>query len=196
MNSDSEIAFADTLSDDHEAVPVVAAFADIEHARTAAQALHDEGFHRTWIGVTHPTADKDDADDTTGEATRVDNDEKASVAVKVGRFLNGERDGMSLYQSLRRHGVADGEAMRIDNALEPNDVLLVVNGSNHPELAAQIMEDGNGDILSGGYAGSETFSREQRLAPGGFNELREERLKTAYAPSLREESFTTRYDED
>jgi uncharacterized protein (TIGR02271 family) len=75
--------------------------------------------------------------------------EGETVGEKVERFFSGERGGRTLYDELMRHGVAETEARRIDRSLEPNSAILTVDGSNHPELAAQMIEETGGHILAG-----------------------------------------------
>ncbi len=57
MNYDTGTA----RDDAYEGRALVAAFPDRESAHQAARSLHDEGFGRTWIGVTHSAADPNDA---------------------------------------------------------------------------------------------------------------------------------------
>jgi len=199
VNSDSEYAHGDTGSN-----ALVAAFGDRESAHEAAKDLRDEGFHKIWIGV------------IIGDATL--KSENESIGAKVGRFFTGEMDGASLTQTLARHGVSEAEAQRIEERLEPEDVILTVNGSNHPELAARIIEDCGGDILSGesftlstiewavdddrsgsellGYADPTEFARGQRVDDEGLTRLRNERILSESVPTIREDLFVMTYDED
>jgi hypothetical protein len=199
VNSDSEYAHGDAGTS-----ALVAAFADRESAHEAAKDLRDEGFHKIWIGV------------ILGDETL--KSENESIGAKVGRFFTGEMDGASLTQTLTRHGVSETEAQRIEDQLEPEDVILTVNGSNHPELAARIVEDCGGDILSGesftlstvewevdddrsgsellGYADPTEVARGQRVDDEGLTRLRNERLLSDSVPTIREELFVMSYDED
>jgi hypothetical protein len=191
MNSDTEFARGETPfdPDDHT---VVAAFADKDTAQRAVKALNEEGFHKTWIGVTKADFEIDEANDSGIITTKVEDD---SIAGKIGRFFSGGKGGTSLYKALQRHGVSEFEASRIDAALEPNDVILTVHGSNHPELAAQLIEDLNGDILSGGYEDADIYARDMRLEEGGRSRLRDERLQSGIVPTYSEELFVV-YDDD
>ncbi len=143
----------------YEGRALVAAFPDRESAHQAAHRLHDEGFGRTWIGVTHSAADPDDASTsavTSGGQTQVTSDEGDSLGAKIGRFFSGESGERTLYDELVRHGVAATEARRIDGSLAPNSAILTVDGHNHPELAAQIVESNGGHVLAGEAFGSGT----------------------------------------
>lgn len=154
----------------YEGRALVAAFADRETAHAAARALHDEGFKRTWIGVTHPSGDTSysgtsgTASTATGQ-THVTSDGGDTLGEKIGRFFSGESGERTLYDELVRHGVAASEARRIDGSLAPSSAILTVDGHNHPELAATLIERSGGHILAGesfgtgttgGYAGSTT----------------------------------------
>ncbi len=141
---------------------LVAAFADRETAHAAAHALHDEGFGRTWIGVTHASEDTTayagtGAGTTTGQ-TQVTSDDGDSLGDKIGRFFSGASGDRTLYDELVRHGVASSEARRIDGSLAPNSAILTVDGHNHPELAATLIEQNGGHILAGESFGTGTYA--------------------------------------
>lgn len=197
MNSDLEYARGDNGKQ-----ALVAAFYNREAALETVKRLGAEGFHETWIGVTSDDQIFQSADDSAG--------------AKIGRFINGKADGASLAETLVRHGVAENEARRIDRSVEPNDVILTVAGHNHPELAAQIVEDAGGEILSGesfvpanidwtesldqlgsqllGYEDPNLYARGQRLDAGDLTRLRSERLGRNTVPTVREELFVIIFD--
>lgn len=199
MNSDSELAHNEI-----DLRALVAAFGDRETAHVAAKNLRDEGFHKIWIGVTYDESALKSEDD--------------SIGAKLVRFFSGEADGSTLVETLTRHGVSEPEAQRVERHLEPNDVLLTVNGSNHPELAARIVEDAGGDVLAGesfvftsiewtapddrpgsellGYEDPTEFARGQRVDDTDLTRLRNERLTFPAVPTLRDEIFVARFDED
>jgi hypothetical protein len=181
MNGDSELARGETL-DEHV---VVAAFADRDTARAAAKALRDEGFHKAWIGVTRAAVVADTRYNTGSITTKVDTADE-SVGAKIGRFFSGEENGANLYDSLTRHGV---DPRRIDASIEPNDVILTVNGSNYPELAAQIIEDFEGDVLAGGFDQADRIAADQRVDEAGRAQLRDARFRTATIPAMGEDIF-------
>jgi hypothetical protein len=184
MNADSELARGETL-DEHV---VVAAFADRTTARAAAKALRDEGFHKAWIGVTRASVEADARYNTGLITTKVDAADD-SVGAKIGRFFSGETNGADLYDSLTRRGVDPDDARRIDASIEPNDVILTVNGSNYPEFAAQIIEDFEGDVLAGGFDESDRIAADQRFDEAGRAQLRDDRLRDAVIPVLSEDIF-------
>lgn len=142
----------------YEGRALVAAFADRESAHVAARALHDEGFGRTWIGVTHAGDTTSYSGTTSSSATtgqtRVTSDGGDSLGDKIGRFFSGESGERTLYDELVRHGVAASEARRIDGSLAPSSAILTVDGHNHPELAASLIEQNGGHILAGESFGS------------------------------------------
>ena len=200
MNSDSEFARS-TMG----GRALVAAYADREGAHQAAKLLRKEGFHKIWIGVTRPES---------GDLTS----ENDSMSAKIGRFISGEADGGGLIETLMRHGVTVTEAERVERQLEPNDVVVTVDGDNHPELAAQIMEDCGGDVLSGesfvfttvewtsmdnrigsellGYQDPNEYARGKRVDDTEITRLRNERLLSDTIPTLREDVFIARFDND
>jgi uncharacterized protein (TIGR02271 family) len=75
--------------------------------------------------------------------------EGETLGERIQRFFTGESGGRRLDDELIRHGVAEAEARRIDRSLEPNSAILTVDGSNHPELAAHIIEETGGHIVAG-----------------------------------------------
>jgi uncharacterized protein (TIGR02271 family) len=144
VNTDRDYARDDV----YEGRALVAAFSDRESAHEAASSLHHEGFRNIWTGVTRAADGERDADaDITSRMTIEDSDD--SIGAKIGRFFSGESSGSGLYDALVRHGVTAREAQRIDGSLAPNSTILTVDGSNHPELAARIIEMGGGHILAG-----------------------------------------------
>ena len=198
MNSDS-----DYLHGNSDGEAMVAAFGSHGLAHEAAKRLREEGFHKIWIGVTRADA-----------SLKTDDD---SVGGKIGRFFSGERDGESLTETLALHGVSEVDALRIEGSIEPSDVLLTVNGSNHPELAASIIENLDGDVLSGesfvyakvtwpgvddqlgshvlGYEDPTQYARGGRIDDGTFTRLRSERFQIDTVPTLREDIFIFGYDD-
>jgi len=199
VNSDAELARSET-----GAGALVAAFGDRQTAHETVKRLRAEGFHKTWIGVTSADESLRSADDSAG--------------AKLGRFLSGKADGSTLTETLMKHGVSEAEALRVDASIEPDDVIITVDGHNHPELAAQIVEDFGGDILSGesfafttidwtnaddrlgsqllGYQDPNLYARGQRVDDEGFTRLRNERLRNDTLPILSEDIFVYSFDDD
>ena len=197
VNSDSEIARGEIAER-----ALVAAFSNRESAHAAAKNLHEEGFHKIWLGVT--------SEETTIKS------EDDSLPARLGRFFKGESDGKSLVQTLALHGVGGADAQRVERQLEPNEVILTVDGSNHPELAARIIESSQGDVLSGesfvfttvewtapeevpgsvtlGYEDPTEYARGMRVDDAELLRLRSERLLTGAVPTLREELFVMHFD--
>ncbi len=167
MNYDTGTA----RDDAYEGRALVAAFADRETAHAAAHALHDEGFGRTWIGVTHASEDTTayagtGTGTTTGQ-THVTSDGGDSLGDKIGRFFSGASGDRTLYDELVRHGVASSEARRIDGSLAPNSAILTVDGHNHPELAATLIEQNGGHILAGESFGTSSYASDTTASAVG-----------------------------
>jgi hypothetical protein len=199
VNSDSEIARGEIAER-----ALVAAFSNRESAHAAAKNLHEEGFHKIWLGVT--------SEETTIKS------EDDSLPARLGRFFKGESDGKSLVQTLALHGVGGADAQRVERQLEPNEVILTVDGSNHPELAARIIESSQGDVLSGesfvfttvewtapeevpgsvtlGYEDPNEYARGLRIDDTELTRLRSERQLTGAVPTLREELFVMHFDNE
>jgi hypothetical protein len=199
VNSDSDYARGD-IGDR----ALVAAFGDRQTAHDAAKTLRDDGFHKVWIGVTR------------GDETVAADDD--SVAAKLGRFFRGESNDHTLTDTLIARGVSASEAQRLGSRIVPSDVILTVDGSNHPEMAAQIIEDCGGDVLSGesfvytqidwapsdemlgsqllGYEDPNLFARGQRVDDESISRLRSERMQITTVPTLGEDYFIASYEDD
>jgi uncharacterized protein (TIGR02271 family) len=148
---------------------LVALFAGRDTAREAAHRLHDEGFHDTWIGVTHVAGDSYDDGElymapvgSTGVAASsgaaasgdvVVESDSDSIGDKIGRFFTGESGTRSLYDELVNHGVDRASALRVEDQIPPESAVLTVDAANHPEAAAAIIEQAGGHLIAGeGFA--------------------------------------------
>jgi hypothetical protein len=189
MNGDSDLAHGETL-DEHV---VVAAFPGPDIAREAAKTLREEGFHKTWIGVTRAGVESD-ARYNTGRITTTVDSADDSVGAKLTRFFSGEVNGASLYDNLTRRGVDPADARRIDGSIEPSAVILTVSGSNDPKRAAQIIADFEGDVLAGTFdeadhRAADHGSDDERRARLRDERLRDERLRDATNAVTGEDIF-------
>jgi hypothetical protein len=126
------------------AATVGAAFVNRERAHDAVHRLHDEGFSDSWIGVTRSDEVVDyRAAESASEQTRVESDNWF-----MRFFGEGEE---SLYDALVRHGVSEADARAVGE-LPDKSAVLTVDGSNHPELAAQILAQGGGQLITRAFA--------------------------------------------
>ena len=172
---------SDSYHDDAHPSALVAVFADRELARNAISQLHQEGFHKTWLGLTEPMRATD---------TQVQSDNA------LARFFGSSEE--SLHDALLKHGVSEVDARKLDDTLPARSAVVTVDGKNHPELAAQIVAQCEGEMVSslgerdlyrsygageadgkmskdrlrdlGGYRAGEKLGEERRI------QLREERL--------------------
>ncbi|GAC1423261.1 MAG: hypothetical protein NVSMB64_31300 [Candidatus Velthaea sp.] len=172
---------------------IAATFDSREAAHDAAQRLHDQGFHGAWIGLTKPMHGDGGGDRYTGATTATAGD---TTAVESGNWfqrLLGEGDE-TLHDALVRHGVREADFTSI-GPVAPGSAILTIDGMNHPELAAEIISECDGEVITSGatergfafddadissapdytnygqYRGGEAIDEARRL------ELREERLR-------------------
>jgi hypothetical protein len=134
-----------TLINDAPAV-IAAVFADRDSAHGAAHQLHEEGFRDTWIGLTR-TADS--ANYSVYERPEREAGETRVEADNWFMRFFGEGD-QSLFDALERHGVSREDADAA-GTLPPHSAILTVDGANHPELAAQLIRQCGGQVLTRGF---------------------------------------------
>ncbi|GAC1562465.1 MAG: hypothetical protein NVS3B17_15900 [Vulcanimicrobiaceae bacterium] len=176
-------------SETHEHAPhsLVAVFATRDYAHRAISRLHEEGFHHTWLGVTEAMGDSMSA--RSGEtSTRIEPDNA------FARFFGAGGD--TLHEALIKHGVAESDAAQLDNTLPADSAIVTVRGENHPELAAQIVSECEGEMISSvgsgalydDYASEQTgrsLPKERLSELGGYRAG--ERLDEAKRLQLRQE---------
>jgi uncharacterized protein (TIGR02271 family) len=129
---------------DLERTTLAAAFGDREQAHEAIHRLHDEGFRETWLGITR----SDDTSPSTTSAALAAGETRVEADNWFNRFF-GEGDE-SLYDALVRRGVAEADARGV-GSLAPHSAILTVYGENHPELAAQIIAENGGRLITRGF---------------------------------------------
>jgi uncharacterized protein (TIGR02271 family) len=88
------------------------------------------------------------------EGRTVEPAEGESLGDRIARFFGGGGK-RSLYDELVRHGVASSEARRLDHGLFPNSAILTVDGANHPELAAELIEEAGGQVVAGEHVAAD-----------------------------------------
>ena len=125
---------------------LVATFSSREAAHQAASRLHEEGFNRTWIGITRAMEEAYSAPANAGAGMRVESENA------LARFF-GTGDE-SLHEALLQHGVSESDAARIDGTLPADSAILTVDGANHPELAAQVVAECGGSMVASAGAGA------------------------------------------
>lgn len=130
------------------ATTVAAVFSDHERAHDAVHQLHEDGFRETWIGRTkygEETLHDGDAEMSASAQTRIESD-------NWFMRLFGEGDE-SLHDALVRHGVLEMDVRRA-GSLPPHSAIVTVDGANHPELAAEILFEAGGRIITSGLGES------------------------------------------
>jgi hypothetical protein len=154
-----------------EGSAVVATFTDRSRADKAIQALHDEGFRRTWLAVIDRTAAGPDTfspgNGTTAQRRWFRKDAK-----------------QTLYDALRDRGVSDDVALGLDDSCDDGDNILVAESANDPAYAQEIVQREGGKLLSA------PTPLKADAAPPDRNALRERR--NAIAAVVREDVFVCR----
>ncbi|MDB5070186.1 MAG: hypothetical protein JWM87_1297 [Candidatus Eremiobacteraeota bacterium] len=148
---------------------VVATYTDRNGADKAIQALHDEGFKRTWLAVIDRSAAGPDTFQQ-GDATA------------QRRWFRKDAK-QTLYDALRDRGVSDDVALQLDDSCDDGDVILVTESANDPAYAQEIVQREGGKLLS-------APTPLKADAPADRSALRERRQ--AIAPVVREDVFVCR----
>lgn len=149
---------------------VVASFTDRSRADAAIQALHGEGFRRTWLAVIDRSA--------AGPQTFHPGD-----GTSQRRWFRKDAT-QSLYDALRDRGVSDDLAARLDDSVDDGTSILVAESANDPGYAQEIVERGGGTLLSA------PTPLKADAEPPDRDALRERR--TSIAPVVREDVFICR----
>ena len=116
------------------ATAVVATFTDRSKADKSVQALHDEGFRRTWLAVIDRSAGGPDTF-TSGDGT------------PQRRWFRKDVK-QTLYDALRDRGVSDDVALQLDDSCDDGNIILVAESANDPLFAQEIVEREGGKLLS------------------------------------------------
>jgi hypothetical protein len=149
---------------------VVATYTERDRADKAIQALHDEGFRRTWLAVIdRSAAGPDTFQQVDGTAQR--------------RWFRKDAK-QTLYDALRDRGVSDDVALQLDDSCDDGDVVLVTESANDPAYAQEIVQREGGKLLSA------PTPLKADAAPPDRGALRERR--EAIAPVVREDVFVCR----
>ena len=149
---------------------VVASFTDRSRADAAIQALHGEGFRRTWLAVIDRSAAGPQAfhpGDGTSQRRWFRKDAK-----------------QTLYDALRDRGVTDDDALQLDDSCDDGDTILVTESANDPTYAQEIVQREGGKLLSA------PTPLKADAAPPDRDALRQRRQ--AIAAVVREDIFVCR----
>ncbi len=150
----------DSADNDSQESALVATFPDRETAHQAVQQLHHEGFRDTWIGLTRSNSDGGFAGSAASSEPRVEEDNA------LARFFGGGDE--SLHSALLRHGVSETDASRVDTTLPTNSAILTVHGANHPELAAQIVSQCGGTMVTSAASSRLNDTYSDRMGSAGM----------------------------
>jgi len=153
-----------------EGSAVVATFTDRAGADKAIQALHDEGFRRTWLAVIDRTAAGADTFNP-GDGT------------PQRRWFRKDAK-QTLYDALRDRGVGDDVALQLDDSCDDGDNILVAESANDPTYAQEIVQRAGGKLLSA------PTPLKADAAPPDRDALRERRKSIAAV--VREDVFVCR----
>jgi hypothetical protein len=149
---------------------VVATYGERSRADATVQALHDEGFRRTWLAVIDRSAAGPDALQP-GDATA------------QRRWFRKDAK-QTLYDALRDRGVGDDIALQLDDTCDDGNIILVVESANDPLYAQEIVRREGGNLLSA------PTRLKADAAPPDRDALRGRR--EAIAPVVREDVFVCR----
>lgn len=127
---------------------LAATFNDRDSARDAIKQLHEQGFHKAWVGLTKPMDGEGGGDRYTGATTATAADETMVQPENWLARMFGESE-QSLHDALVKHGVRESD-LRSLRALVPGTAILTIDGSNHPELAAQVISECGGTLITSG----------------------------------------------
>lgn len=169
----------------HERRALVALFDNRAIAHDALASLRAEAFNRVWLG----SMLRDGSLAT---------DEKTTLGERIGKFFSGWDYDRPLFDALVRNGVEEQVADALDRSIPPNSIVMTVDGRNHPELAAEIIERCGGQVLAGetfeqtidardgtpasgaralGYGDSDRYARGESIDADRLIQLRSERIE-------------------
>jgi hypothetical protein len=149
---------------------VVATFTDRSRAAATVEALHGEGFRRTWLAVIDRSAAGPDAFQPGDGTTQ-------------RRWFRKDAK-QTLYDALRDRGVGDDVALQLDDSCDDGDFILVVESANDPMYAQEIVQRDGGKLLSA------PTQLKADAAPPDRDALRQRR--ESIAPVVREDIFVCR----
>jgi hypothetical protein len=149
---------------------VVATFTERSRADKAVQALHDDGFRRTWLAVIDRSA--------AGQDTFQPGD-----GTPQRRWFRKDAK-QTLYDALRDRGVGDDVALQLDDGCDDGDIILVAESANDPTYAQEIVQREGGKLLSA------PTPLKVDAAPPDRDALRQRR--EAIAAVVREDVFVCR----
>jgi len=146
---------------------LAATFTEPDRAHRAVRQLHEQGFHKAWIGLTKPVDGEGGGDRYTGAVTATVPDETMVRPENWLARLFGDSE-QSLHDTLVKHGVRESDLHSL-RALVPGTAILTVDGSNHPELAAQIMNECGGRLITRG-ATNTGYAFDDAVLDGDFED--------------------------
>lgn len=125
---------------------LVASFPNQPCAEEAARDLHRAGARHTWLGVTTHGEEGPSLRGHGVGGERHEHVEELGVGHVAARWFHRDHDEL-LRDALRRHGVADTEARRIDGIVADGSYLLVAEDVFDPSEAASIARLHGGTLL-------------------------------------------------
>ena len=153
-----------------EGTAVVATFTERSRADATVQALHGEGFRRTWLAVIDRSAAGPDTFNPSDGTTR-------------RRWFRKDAK-QTLYDALRDRGVGDDVALQLDDTCDDGNIIIVAESANDPLYAQEIVQREGGTLLSA------PTRLKADAAPPDRDALRGRR--EGIAPVVREDVFVCR----
>jgi uncharacterized protein (TIGR02271 family) len=121
---------------------IAATFPDRANAHEALTKLHDAGFRKVWLGVTHG-----DATTGTGATVASEGTTGGGIMESLGRFFTGEgAQEQALHQALIAHGLSDAQARRLEASVPAGAAIVTADGENDRNEAIEILQNNGGNV--------------------------------------------------
>ena len=151
MNTNQSYAYGEDEASPYDSGTVAAIFDTRDDAKRALEDLHQAGFHKTWMGVTHvqeyEPADLNAAAPAVAPQREVETAEGGGFGASLARFF-GEDDRQSLYEALTKRGVPSSDALALDERMHGGGAVITVEAEGRYDDVLQILTRDRGDVAS------------------------------------------------